>query len=150
MDAIDQKDQKILEALKQNSRQSMHQIAKKTMIPVTTVFNRVKRLERLGVIKAYTIEVDQKKLGKILSGYILANVDYNDLKKYNYSQKGIAELIAKLPEVESVTIMAGGTDLIIAVHVASIEELSNFVTDKLRNLGGIEKTNTLIALEKVK
>jgi DNA-binding Lrp family transcriptional regulator len=146
---IDEKDIKIIEALKKNARLSMQQISRKTLIPITTVFNRIKRLERLKVIKGYTVEIDQKKLGKLISGFILANVDYNDLKKYNLSQNGVGEMINKLSEVKSVTMMAGGTDLIIQVDVEDVEALSDFVTTKLRNIGGIEKTNTLIALREL-
>jgi len=81
---IDNKDLKILELLKLNARFTTKQISKKTLLPITTVHNRIKKLENLGVIKNYSVVIDHKKLGKSISAYILMNINYVYLKeKYN-------------------------------------------------------------------
>ena len=76
---IDEKDLKIISLLKENAKLSMQQIAKKTLIPITTVHNRIKKLEKSGIIKGYTINLDDKKLQSI-SAFILVTVDYKFLK----------------------------------------------------------------------
>jgi len=81
-DLIDEKDSKILEVLVENSNLSTHKISKKTLIPVTTVNNRIKKLKELGVIKKYTIEIDKKKLGYNLSAYILVTISLDELNDY--------------------------------------------------------------------
>ena len=70
---IDEKDKKILEILKENSNLSTYKIHKKTLIPVTTVNNRIKKLNKLGVIKKYTIEIDKSKLGFNLAAYVFTS-----------------------------------------------------------------------------
>ena len=51
---IDEKDLRILTFLRQNSKLTNEELSKRISMPITTVHNRVKRLERLGVIKSYT------------------------------------------------------------------------------------------------
>ena len=78
---LDNKDLKILEVLKVNSRLSTQKIAKKTLIPITTVHNRMKKLEKEGIIKGYTVILDYKKLGKPILSFILISVVYSSFNK---------------------------------------------------------------------
>ena len=48
---MDEKDEKILKLLKENSKLTTQQISKKTLIPITTIHNRIKKLEKEGIIK---------------------------------------------------------------------------------------------------
>jgi len=50
---LDDKDWQILEILKDNAKLTSHKISKKTAIPITTVHNRIKKLEMNGIIKKY-------------------------------------------------------------------------------------------------
>ena len=58
---VDDKDRKILDLLKENSKLSTSKISKKLNLPITTVFHRMKKLEKNGVIKKYTIDIDEIK-----------------------------------------------------------------------------------------
>ena len=58
---MDDKDEQILQILKENSKLSTHQISKKTRIPITTVHNRIKKLKKEEIIKKYSIIIDKKK-----------------------------------------------------------------------------------------
>lgn len=62
MKGIDEKDEEILKALKENSRISFRELANTLKIPHTTVWSRVERLKDLGVIKKFTIEIGEKEL----------------------------------------------------------------------------------------
>lgn len=143
---LDKKDLKILDVLKQNARLSSQQIAKKTLIPVTTVYNRIKKLEKLGIIKNYTVVVDHKKLGKELEAFILITVDYKLLKEKDLTQHEVAGKLSKHEFVEDVAMITGVSDIVVKVRVSNITELDNFVTKYLRNIDGIEKTQTSIVL----
>ena len=64
-------------------------------------------------------------------------------------QEDIAKTIKKLEEVEEVNIMTGITDILIKVRIKDIDQLNTFVIDKLRNIEGIDKTQTMLVLSEV-
>ena len=146
---MDEKDRKILEALKENSRLSTQKIAKRTEMPITTVYHRMKRMEKLGIIKGYTTVLDYKKIGKPITAYVLITVDYKLLKALKMSQHELAQKIKTYDLVEETSIVTGGTDIIIKIRVRDIDQMSDFVTKQLRNVDGVENTQTLVVLSEV-
>ena len=146
---MDKKDEKILELLTENSNLTTHQLSKKLLIPITTVHNRIKKLKEEGIIKRYTLELDNKKLGKAIAAFIHITVDYRLLKHMKISQYDLAKKIKQHESVEEAAIVTGGTDIIIKVRVKNIEELDYFVTKHLRNIEGIEKTQTMVILNEI-
>ncbi len=143
---LDKKDLKILEILKENSKLTTSQIYKKTNIPITTVHNRIKKLGNLGIIKGYTLRLDYNKLEKPILGFILVTVNYLLPDGTKIKQEEVAQKIKMLEDVEEVNIVTGVTDILIKVRTSSIEELNNFIIKKLRNINGIDKTQTMITL----
>ncbi len=141
------KSEQILEFLKKNSRLSLREISKKTGLPLTTAHNRIKKMQKEGIIKNYSVEVDYSKLGFNLCAYIMASVDYNI--KHRVSQQEIAKKILHLGFVESVDIVTGETDIIIKVRTKNVQQLNKFITKELRNIEGIDKTVSMIVLEEV-
>ncbi len=146
MNKIDDKDWKVIECLKENGRWSVQKISKQTRIPITTVHNRLKKLNREGVIKKYSIVLDYKKVGIPLASYVLITVDYKGLQERELSQYDLAKELLKKKEVESAAMITGLTDIILKIRVANIDELNRFITVDLRNVMGIEKTQTILIL----
>ena len=142
---LDKKDLKIIEILKQNSKQTTSQISKKFNIPITTVHNRIKKLEKLGIIKNYTVVLDYKKLDKGILSYVLVSVMYTLPNGKKVSQEEIAKNLKNLG-AEEVSIVTGGTDIIVKVRVKDVEELNDFIIKRLRDIEGVDKTQTLIVL----
>ena len=143
---MDRKDLKIIEILKQKGQISAQQISKETGIPVTTVHNRIKSLTKNGVIKGYTVVLDSKKLGTMISAYIFLTVNYKLLKQKNTTQQELAEDLSKQEYVENTAMITGTTDIILKLRVPDIDQLDEFVTKYLRNVDGVEKTQTMIIL----
>ena len=146
---MDEKDEKILKLLRENSKLTAQQISKKVLMPITTVHNRIKKLEKEGIIKKYTLEVDNKKIGRAIAAYVQIIVDYKLLKEKKMSQHDLAKKLKQHEFVEEVAMITGGTDIIIKVRVESVDELDNFVTRYLRNIEGIEKTQTMVVLNEI-
>ncbi len=146
---LNEKDIKILDILKTNAKLTTSQISKKTAIPITTVHNRIKKLEKLGIIKGYTVKIDYEKLGKPILTYILITVTYTSPNGKKISQQDIAKNIKKLKGVEEVNITAAGTDLILKARFADIKDMNDFVIDKLRKIEGVDKTQTIVVMSTV-
>ena len=145
---LDEKDTKIIELLKQDAKLTTSQISKKTGIPITTIHNRIKKLENSGIIKRYTALVDHKLLGEEILVYILASVNYNIPGK-KISQEEIARKLKGNSHVEEVNILTGMNDMVIKARFSSISQLNKFITNSLRNMEGIDKTQTMVVLDEI-
>ena len=92
---MDEKDRKIISILQENSRIPYTEIAKKLGLTEATIRKRISELERSGVIKKYTIEVDPHKLG-----YKTVTILGMDVEP-----KYLLEAAKKLSEIENVKIV---------------------------------------------
>ena len=81
---VDQSDLKILKYLRRNSRETMTRMSKETRIPISSVFDRLKRLEAIGVIHRYTSLLDMKKIGIHVRVVMLFKT--KDAMKHNLEQ----------------------------------------------------------------
>jgi Lrp/AsnC family leucine-responsive transcriptional regulator len=145
---LDEKDSKILELLKESAKLTTKQISKKTGIPATTVHNRIKRMEKTGIIRKYTVNINDKKIGKNISAYILLTVDYKMLKQLKITQHDVAKKLRLQEPVQRVDVITGTYDMILRVTATDIEQLNEFIIKYLRNMDGIGKTETLVILSK--
>lgn len=146
---LDKKDIKIIAQLKDNSKLTTSQISKKTAIPITTVHNRIRKMEREGIIQGYSIILNHKNLGKSLAAYILINVDYRAIKEADISQYDLAKRLKDEGDVEEVAIITGSSDIILKVRVKDTDSLNELIINKLRKIEGVEKTQTLIVLNEL-
>lgn len=145
---VDQKDREIITELIANSRQTVGQLAKKIGMPPTTIHNRIKKLEAEGIIRNYTADIDYKKLGRPVMAFIGITVNYN-VEGRKIKQPEIARQIKALEGVREVTILTGGLDIIMKVMAKDIDDLNELVTEKLRDIDGVDKTQTMIVLTQV-
>jgi len=143
---LDKKDLRILEILKERGDLTVRQVASRTLLPITTVHNRIKRMKSSGVIKRFTIDVDHKKVGKPLAAYVLVRVDSRYLKGFRRSQHDLAKDLRNLEFVEKADIVTGTIDIVLMVRVRDVDDLDMVIVEKLRNIQGIESTQTLVIL----
>ncbi|MBU0470021.1 MAG: Lrp/AsnC family transcriptional regulator [Nanoarchaeota archaeon] len=143
---LDDKDKQILEVLQEHADYTTRQIAKKTLLPATTIHNRIRKLKKDGVIKKFTLELDNNKVGKGFSAYILVSVDLQLLKQKKKTQYDVAKDLRKFAFVERADIVSGGTDIVAIVRVKDVEEFDSILLKKLQLVEGIEKTQSLIVI----
>jgi DNA-binding Lrp family transcriptional regulator len=148
---LDEKDQAILQLIQENSKLTANQIAKKINSPITTVFAKTKRMEELAIIKQYRAILSPEKLSLGTAAFILASVSYTARTDGTpISQRGVAEEIARFPEVQEVHIITGDWDLLVKLRAENVDAIGKFVVDKLRLIKGLEKTLTCMVFETVK
>jgi len=143
---IDEKDQKILEILQEHADYTTRQIAKKTLLPITTVHHRIKKLKQAGIIRKYTVKLDWAALGRNFVAYVLISANLPLLKQKKKTQHDLAEEIRKLWFVERADIVSGGTDLVAIIRVKDVAELDKVLLGKLQLLEGIDRTQSLIVI----
>ncbi len=142
---IDDKDLAILKVLCKNSRAQISEISKITDIPRITVYNRIQRMVKEGVIKKFTAILNYKVLNLPVVAFILISFSPD----FKISQRTLAKKISAMKNVEEVHIIAGEWDLLVKVRGSTVEDIGNFVVDELRNVEGVEKTLTNVVFETV-
>jgi len=148
-DNLDDKDKKILEVLKDHGDFTTRKIAKKTLLPVTTVHNRIRRLKQEKIIKKFTVDLDYGKVGRGFLVYVLISANLPLLKQKQRSQCDLAKSLMKYDFVERVDIVAGGSDLIAVIRVKDVEEYDKVLLSKIQMIEGVDHTQSLIVLHEV-
>ena len=135
----DKVDEKIIEYLKENSRESFVDIGKKLKLSESAVRRRVKNLLGSGAIKKFTLELGEENA---TSAIVLVSVDSaTDTSKVSLK-------LTKLEGVKTVYEITGQYDITVIISAATIAEINNSI-DALRKIAGVVDTNTVIILKKV-
>ncbi len=143
---LDEKDNRILEILQEHAEYTTRQIAKKTMLPITTVHHRIKKLREEKVIQQYTIKIDPAAVGKNFVAYVLISADLSLLKQKKKTQYDLAGELRKFPFVERVDIVSGRTDLVVIIAVKDVSEFDKVLLGKLQSVEGVKNTQSMIVL----
>ena len=147
---LDSKDLRILRMIQDDCRLATREISAKVGLPITTVFARIKRMEKVGIIKGYHAVLDAAKLNCSTTAFVLASFAYQRDGDKTLSQRQVAKEVAQFPEVQEVHIISGDWDIMIKVRASDVESVGKFVVDKLRLVKGIEKTLTCLVFESQK
>ena len=139
---IDELEKKILNTLNKNARMSFRQTAKKLRISPTTLYNKVRKLERNGVLKGYIPLIDAEAVGYGLMAIIGLRVNQE-------KDTEVQKAISKFPQVEAVYEITGDWDLFLICHFKDRHDLTNFIKKELP-LANIERAITHIVLKVVK
>jgi DNA-binding Lrp family transcriptional regulator len=135
----DKVDGKIIEYLKENSRESFVDIGKKLKLSESAVRRRVKNLVDSGTIKRFTLEMGEEN---VTSAIVLVSVDSaTDTSKVSLK-------LAKLEGVKTVYEITGQYDITTIISASNISEINNSI-DALRKISGVIDTNTVIILRKI-
>ena len=135
----DKVDEKIIEYLKENARESFVDIGKKLKLSESAVRRRVKNLLGSGVIKKFTLELGEENA---TSAIVLVSVDSaTDTSK-------VSTKLTKLEGVKTVYEITGQYDITVIISAATIVEINNSI-DALRKISGVVDTNTVIILKKL-
>lgn len=143
---LDAKDYLILEELKRDGNQTTRQIAKKTLLPITTIHHRIKKLKEEKIIKKYTIEIDHKRINKGLLIYILITVNLETLKEKKKTQYDIAKELRTFEFTQRADIVSGGTDLLAIIRVKDVNEFDKVLLENIQLIEGVSNTQSLMVI----
>ncbi len=136
---LDELDRGILRILQENGRTSYSEMARRLRVPESTVRLRVKKLQEIGVIRKFSALINPFKAGYSIVAFIAVDVEASRIKM-------AAEELSKLPEVDVLGIATGAHDILMQVTVRDLQELENFLIEKLGRIGGIRSTETSILM----
>lgn len=138
----DELDRRIVLELLKDARLSFRELSKKVKCSVVTVANRIRKMEKEGVVKGYSAIVDQEKLGYELTTVTEVTVSKGKLLE-------VQKQIANMSFVCAVYDVTGAEDSIVISKFRNREEVSNF-TKAILALPHVERTNTHVVLNTCK
>jgi DNA-binding Lrp family transcriptional regulator len=139
---MDELDEKIVNILNEDARKSYREIARKLNVSLTTVSNRIKRLEDEKIIERYIPLINQEKMGYDLTAVINVKISHGKLLE-------VQERISRDKHVSGVYDITGEWDSLIIAHFKDRRDLNSFIKGVL-SIDNVEKTNTQIVLNIVK
>jgi Lrp/AsnC family leucine-responsive transcriptional regulator len=145
---IDETDHQIIELLQDDARINHSALAERVQLPVSTVRDRVKRLEQRGIIKGYTAIVDAEALGKPIMAFIRVSVGVTT-RGYVENKEDIAQLCQAEPDILECYGVAGEDCYILKVRATDPTGLEKLL-EHIRCQGQISKSVTSIVLSTVK
>jgi Lrp/AsnC family leucine-responsive transcriptional regulator len=143
---LDETDKKILLKLQKDSKITNKALSNGLNLSVTAVFERIKRLERNGVIAGYVALVKPEKVEKAFM--VLTQIKLVQHKKRNVIQ--FETEVVKLPEVLECYHVSGEYDYILKVLVKDMAAYREFMLTKLTNLEHIGSTQSTFIISPVK
>ena len=142
----DKLDKKIIGILQDDARISNVKLAEQVGISPPAMLERVKRLERSGIIRKYVALVDPEKVGKETFALVSVSLAIHQLQSID----GFTRQINKLDEVLECYHIAGSDDFMLKVAVKNIPDYEKFILEKLTRIKGVSKINTSFILSTVK
>ncbi|MGH3694708.1 MAG: Lrp/AsnC family transcriptional regulator [Pseudonocardiaceae bacterium] len=135
---MDDLDQRILDLLVGDARQSITVLARRLQVARSTIQERIARLERRGVIAGYTVRLGPAATGRRVSAHVAITIDP---KRGEHVQ----QTLRRITGVRTLHTVSGPFDLIAVVAAESTAEI-DAVLDRIGAIPGVERTTSSIVL----
>jgi Lrp/AsnC family leucine-responsive transcriptional regulator len=137
---VDDLDLTLLRALAADARQSQRALARAVGMSPPAIADRLARLERLGAIRGYRVEVDWAALGYPVVVYLAVTANPGmDLSE-------IARSIRALPEAQDMSVVTGAFDLLVRLRVRDHTHLRELLLNTIFQIPGVQRTETFLSL----
>lgn len=143
LDAIDRR---ILDELQTNGRLPIVELAKRIFLTKTPCAERVRRLEKEGVITGYHASVDPARIGLTHVTVVqvsLTQTGDNALDRFNAA-------VTAIPEIQTCLMVAGSFDYMLKVRTRDITHFRELLGERISKLPGVMQTHSFAVMETVK
>ncbi|RNJ78200.1 MAG: Lrp/AsnC family transcriptional regulator [Nitrosopumilus sp. H13] len=141
MPDFDELDMRLLSELARDGSASVPALSKKLGVNASVLYSRIRRMVKKGLIKKFTVEVDDSLLGI----GVKASVGMNRDPKF---KELIRKSLMETQEVVSISEVTGRFDIMVQVNSRDLETLHSVVIEKIGKIEGIINTETFVELQK--
>jgi DNA-binding Lrp family transcriptional regulator len=141
---VDETDRRILEVLQEDARLSRAEIGSVVGLSAAAVHERIKKLERSGVIRRYTALLDPERSQCDLLVFVQVFVEHP-----SHEERFLTEVTA-MPEVQECHRVTGAATCLLKVRVADRLSLQRLILDRINALPGVRGTETVVVLSTTK
>lgn len=143
---LDELDIAILRLLQKDAKTGIKNIAEQLNLTKTPVYERIKRLEKAGVISKYVALLDAAKVGGNIIVFCSVSLEVQKLAEI----KAFKAAVQKLPEVLECYLMGGSNDFLLKVMVEDLGAYHQFSSGKLAALQNVSQIKSTFVLDEVK
>ena len=138
---IDKTDVKILEILIQDAKKPFTEVAKKVFVSQGTIHVRMNKMQEAGIVEKTTLKINYAKLGYDITAFIGIYLEKSAL----YDQ--VLAKLKQIPEITNIHYTTGNYSMFVKIHCRDTNHLKEVLHDKMQQVEGIERTETMISLE---
>ncbi|VVE04622.1 AsnC family transcriptional regulator [Pandoraea eparura] len=143
---LDRLDRRILALLQQDGRMSMKDLAEQVGLSITPCIERVKRMERDGVIMGYFARVNPAALGAALLVFVEITLDHKSGNMFDQFRREVL----RIPEVMECHLISGDFDYLIKARIREMSEYRKLLGDILLQLPGAVQSKSYVVMEEIK
>lgn len=146
LEKLDSFDKKILKILQEDGCISNLDLANKIGLSATPTFERVKKLEKMNLIKGYHAEVDSRSLGLGIETFMLVSLS-------NSKANATASFIRQVHEIDEIVEchrITGTSDYLFKIMVKDITAYEHLAMEKIRKIKEIGQIESLVILSTIK
>lgn len=143
---LDDIDRAILNLLSTNGKMGNKELANEVGLTITPTYERVRRLEREGIIRGYKAIIDQKRIGKELHVHC-------HIRLKNHFTESIKEFEARIVELDEVVAcynIAGDYDYTLEVNIEDMDAYHNFIRSTLTSINNIGNIQSAFVMKTMK
>ncbi len=138
---FDNTDLKILEILMQDAKRPYTEVAKKVNVSQGTVHVRMNKMEDAGILDKTTLRINYAKLGYDITAFIGIYLEKSAL------YDSVLSKLRSIPEITNIHYTTGNYSMFIKIHCRDTNHLKEVLHDKMQQVEGIDRTETMISLE---
>lgn len=138
---LDNTDLAILNILMQDARKPYTEVAEEVFVSPGTVHVRMRKMEKLGLIKNSQLQVDLSKLGLDVTAFLGVYLQKSSL------YDDVVAALKEIPEIVDCHYTTGAYSMFVKIVCRDTNHLKNILHDSIQPISGIERTETFISLE---
>ncbi len=138
---LDDIDYKILSILTNNAQLPYTEVANRVFVSGGTVHVRMKKMEKMGIIRGSQLNIDYSKLGFDIKAFLGIYLKESAL----YDE--VVEQLSKIHEIISIDYTTGTYSMFCKIICRDTNHLREVLHDKIQKVSGIDRTETIISLD---
>jgi len=144
--ALDRIDLRLLGALQENGRASNLELAEAISLSPAQTLRRHRRLEEIGMIKAYETRLNASGLGLGVVAFINVTMDRGHIRELGK----FIRFVEQLPQIQECYSVTGEVDYVLKVVAKDLKALSSLLLDTLMRIPGVSAVHSTICLDEIK
>lgn len=143
---LDDTDLRILRILQADARITSSDLAQQVHLSQSPCWKRVKRLEKMGLIKGYHAALNRRALGWGMMAFVMVEIEKQD----DSSSSAFIQAVLAMEEVVMFHGIAGPQDFMLVVVARDLDDYGQLLQRKLHRLPGVRRVSSFLSLEEFK